>query len=641
MSESKYLGVTPPISLNPSSAEEEAISLELLAALEAEGQFESVDESRNREVVLGKIDKLVKEFVYKASLKHRMSESLARSCGGKIFAFGSFRLGVHNTGADIDTLCVAPSHVTREDFFTIMVDLLKGRSEVDELTPVPSAYVPVIKMRFGGVEIDLTFASLQQPTIPDELELLDTAILRNLDEFSIRSVNGSRVTDEILRLVPNVTSFRLALRCIKLWAKRRAIYSNSMGFFGGVAWAMLVARVCQLYPNACAGSIVAGFFRVYVKWPWPKPVMLKMIENGTMHLRVWNPWIYPADKAHKMPIITPAYPSMCSTHNVSMSTKRIIESEFKRGEEITTKILQGEAKWTELFEKSDFFRRYRYYLQVNVMSTDVESHNLLHGFVESRLRQYIIKLESTGLVVVACPYVKSYDHEYACKSDEDLERIRQGQLPTTPTASDTPDPTTVVDKGSEPKQDDGSSSPVAGTEKKAFTSAFYVGLLLDKEIGRNSNGKRRLDISGPTHDFIGLITGWDTWSNEGMAISISFLRQSQLPDEVFDGLPRDRVPSTLKNGSAKSKKRREQGKEDGASATDRSAKKAKVAMAVVPSTSGVAVVVAEPAAKTDDVEKEKDAEDVPKPSVVATGFAAIAAPVPPPPKQAGIKLKLL
>lgn len=31
---------------------------------------------------------------------------------------------------------------------------------------------------------------------------------------------GSRVTDEILRLVPNVQVFRDALRCIKLWAQR-------------------------------------------------------------------------------------------------------------------------------------------------------------------------------------------------------------------------------------------------------------------------------------------------------------------------------------------------------------------------------------------------------------------------------------
>ncbi|KAJ2687845.1 polynucleotide adenylyltransferase [Coemansia spiralis] len=637
MSESKYLGVTPPISLNPSSAEEEAISLELLATLKAEGQFESADESRNREIVLGKIDKLVKEFVYRASLKHRMSEGLARSCGGKIFAFGSFRLGVHNTGADIDTLCVAPSHVTREDFFTIMVDLLKGRSEVDELTPVPSAYVPVIKMRFGGVEIDLTFASLQQPTIPDELELLDTAILRNLDEFSIRSVNGSRVTDEILRLVPNVTTFRLALRCIKLWAKRRAVYSNSMGFFGGVAWAMLVARICQLYPNACAGSIVSGFFRVFKKWPWPSPVTLKAIESGTMRLRVWNPTIYEADKFHKMPIITPAYPSMCATHNVSASTKRIIESEFGRGEEITTKILQGEAKWSELFEKSDFFRRYNYYLQVNVMSTDADSHNLLHGFVESRLRQYIIKLESTGLLVLAHPYVKSCDHEYVCKSDEELERVRQGKQPTTPVASDTPEPMTVVGKEDKPASENDDGSSATDTEKKAFTSAFYVGLLLVKGIGKAANGKRRLDISGPTHDFMNIVTGWDTWSNDGMAISTSFLRQSQLPDEVFDGLPRDRVHSTVKGGSSKAKRRRE----NGAPAVDNSVKRAKVAMTAVPSTSGVAAAApAEPAAKTDDVEreKEKDAEDVPKSTLAST---TIAAPVPPPPKQAGIKLKLL
>ncbi len=34
---------------------------------------------------------------------------------------------------------------------------------------------------------------------------------------------GSRVTDEILRLVPNVEVFRDSLRCIKLWAQRTYI----------------------------------------------------------------------------------------------------------------------------------------------------------------------------------------------------------------------------------------------------------------------------------------------------------------------------------------------------------------------------------------------------------------------------------
>ena len=31
---------------------------------------------------------------------------------------------------------------------------------------------------------------------------------------------GSRVNDEILRLVPNVQVYRDSLRCIKLWAQR-------------------------------------------------------------------------------------------------------------------------------------------------------------------------------------------------------------------------------------------------------------------------------------------------------------------------------------------------------------------------------------------------------------------------------------
>jgi poly(A) polymerase len=131
---------------------------------------------------------------------------------------------------------------------------------------VPDAYVPIIKMKFSGIDIDLLFARLALQSIPDDLELRDDNLLKNLDERCIRSVGGSRVTDEILRLVPNVEVFRIALRTVRLWAKKRAIYSNVMGFCGGVAWAMLVARICQLYPNEVAGGIVSRFFLIMFQW---------------------------------------------------------------------------------------------------------------------------------------------------------------------------------------------------------------------------------------------------------------------------------------------------------------------------------------------------------------------------------------
>lgn len=43
-------------------------------------------------------------------------------------------------------------------------------------------------------------------------DLSDPMLLKNLDQKCVRSLNGCRVTDEILRQVPNVENFRLTLR---------------------------------------------------------------------------------------------------------------------------------------------------------------------------------------------------------------------------------------------------------------------------------------------------------------------------------------------------------------------------------------------------------------------------------------------
>ena len=87
------------------------------------------------------------------------------------------------------------------------------------MQPIPDAFVPVIKLEFESIEMDLLFARLAQPFVSSKPDLLDVSLLKNLDPKCVRSLNGCRVTDAILSLVPNQESFRYALRAIKLWAK--------------------------------------------------------------------------------------------------------------------------------------------------------------------------------------------------------------------------------------------------------------------------------------------------------------------------------------------------------------------------------------------------------------------------------------
>jgi len=87
-----------------------------------------------REIVLGRLAGLVKSFVKTVSLARGLSDAAAETAGGKIFTFGSFRLGVHGPGTDIDTLCVVPKHVSREDFFDVFEGMLRNTEGVTEVS---------------------------------------------------------------------------------------------------------------------------------------------------------------------------------------------------------------------------------------------------------------------------------------------------------------------------------------------------------------------------------------------------------------------------------------------------------------------------------------------------------------------------
>ncbi|KAL1124811.1 hypothetical protein AAG570_001432 [Ranatra chinensis] len=397
----RTLGMTSAITLaGPKQLDVQRTS-ELIEALKPYNVTESDAELNHRMEVLSKLNCLVKEWIKDLSIKRNMPPSVANQVGGKIYTFGSYRLGVHHKGADIDALCVAPRHINRSDYFTSFFENLKQNSEVTDLRAVEEAFVPVIKMNFDCIEIDMLFARLALKEIPDSMDLKDDMLLKNLDPKCVRSLNGCRVTDEILRLVPDVENFRLTLRTIKLWAKRRGIYSNVMGYLGGVSWAMLVARTCQLYPNAVAATLVNKFFLVFSQWKWPQPVLLKQPDNVNLGFPVWDPRVTLSDRYHLMPIITPVYPQQNSTFNVSASTRTIIQEAFVDGLAITDAILLGRSTWDKLFEAPNFFLKYKHFIVLICTSGSPVEQLEWCGLIESKVRHLVVNLERNQHIVLA------------------------------------------------------------------------------------------------------------------------------------------------------------------------------------------------------------------------------------------------
>ncbi|KAF2466457.1 Poly(A) polymeras-like protein [Lindgomyces ingoldianus] len=545
----KQWGVTSAISEAQPGPRDLELNDQLVEVLKRENNFETPEGTENRVKVLGHFQKVIEELIRRVCKKKGLPQSTIENAGGKVFAFGSYALGVYNPGSDIDTLAVAPKHVGLDDFFDHFPPIFREMSsapDITEFVPVREAYVPIIKMEYCGVSIDLLFVSLNSvSTVPKDLQLTDKNLLRGLDDTGMRSVNGTRVTTELLSLVPQVKAFRHATRAIKLWSTQRAIYGAVFGYPGGVAWAIMVARICQLYPFACGATILSKFFTLMGKWHWPRPVMLKAIEEGTMGLRVWNPLIYPQDKSHIMPIITPAFPSMCATHTVMHSTKAIMLEEFTRAEKIVNLIIAGKKTWGDLFERHTFFTKdHKYYLSVIAACRTKESHELFAGLVQSKVRLLVKGIDDSGAgVEIARPYVKSFERVHRCHTEEQIDRIIQGNMAFQISSEE------AAVNGSSEKAENGENAEEVHT---IYTTTFYIGLTLA------ADGGKQLDISYPVSEFKRFITMSDIYEQETMSVRVIHTRNYDLPADVFlpgETRPTKPVKEKKKKHSSKGAKR--------------------------------------------------------------------------------------
>ncbi|EJK71816.1 hypothetical protein THAOC_06705 [Thalassiosira oceanica] len=433
----------PPPNISPE--DEERLSSSLLDVCTARNLIESEDGTARRKKAMRKLQRMLQDWSGSLVKGKKAKKARAKAAGAEtppiLLSFGSYRLGVHTPDADVDCLVLAPRHATRDDFFGSWVRILKQKKGVEDLHPVSSAYTPVIKFVMDGVKIDLIFASISNEVWlrehaqcvksgdggaedgGSEREVdVDDSLLVGLDEASVRSVNGVRVAQYLLSTMSSprqLENYRLTLRAVKEWARVQGMYSNVLGYLGGVNWAILVCFVCIRHPDASSARLLHLFFETFANWNWPDPVMLtpeasRHVPPRNVDARpVWDPRENYRDKLHVMPIITPCYPSMNSSFNVGEPGLRRMRDEFRRAARVSREILSGTATgedgkkgWSSLFERSGFFGQHGAYLRVDVAATTEDEFLRWFGLCEARMRLLIAGLESDE--IRAYPFARFY-----------------------------------------------------------------------------------------------------------------------------------------------------------------------------------------------------------------------------------------
>lgn len=407
----------PVVDASPPNALESSFDDSLQGFIADNIPMESKEGIERRERVLKGMETLSRDWIKSVCLKRGLQKDVVASAGGQLFTSGSYRLAVHEPGADIDTILVAPNACTRQDFFGTMpvdesqpehlknlrdpsslAERIRSHPDVTNFVPVEEAAVPILTFDWEGINIDLLFARLNTASVPGDFDINNDAVLDGVDSATEKSLNGPRVTNLIAALVSGTEkryqTFLTVVRCVRKWAKARGLYSNKMGYWGGVNINIAVALCVQLYPNTSPASLLRKFFLVFKTWRWPNPVMLTKPNDAGYGLQVWSPQAHNARQV--APIITPAYPAMNSTLSVSRQTLQIMHEEFCRGHEILDQLWKQhqaddalELKWEELFRPSDFFIAYPHYLSLCIVGPTQADAQAWVGFVESRLRKLV------------------------------------------------------------------------------------------------------------------------------------------------------------------------------------------------------------------------------------------------------------
>lgn len=306
---------------------------------------------------------------------------------------------------------VCPITITPPLFLSAFPAILKQRG-IDDAVVVSATRVPVVKFHLNDTSVDVVCVSYASICAPAEDDLLPLSVFQRISKETRQSVQGFRTILEIRRRIPvPMDLYSTTLRTVKFWAMQRKIYGNNYGFPAGVALAVMVARVCQVFPASLPNALVRFFFLFYRQWLGKQSTVsplfitekIKPEPSPRIH-GMWETWDNHRDscKEDLLPVLNPAYPHNNTCYNVGRSGRDHFYREIVRANAI---LQQQQAPGTAMTHWDDLWPLYRIgddyskFVIVEVAEVDGLSTQERQGFeswillIESKLKILLFSLE--------------------------------------------------------------------------------------------------------------------------------------------------------------------------------------------------------------------------------------------------------
>ncbi|KAK5651549.1 hypothetical protein OQA88_11914 [Cercophora sp. LCS_1] len=354
---------------------------EVKEALAEVGAFPSDEDVANRKAALGLLKRIILDT---------HPEGLGESATSRlrpvvvVVPVGSYSLGVWTATSDIDVLCIGP--FSANTFFTLATQRLR-KAEAQEariIRRVKANTGTMLELEVLGIKMDLQYcpATSVAEQWPQALRAPPSDPIWSLSPSTLSKLKAIRDRDYIQRSIPDITTFRLAHRFIRCWAKSRGIYAARFGFLGGMQISLLLTRVYKLLPNPESVSLpdlLITFFTHYSAFPWATHAVFDPHFHTTR---------LPYNRSTREPLAILGYfpPTLNTSLAASVPSTRAMATEFERA---AAALQQEGMTWSTFLTTGgarDFLTSYKSYIKISIQywGLSLARGSRFVGWLESR-----------------------------------------------------------------------------------------------------------------------------------------------------------------------------------------------------------------------------------------------------------------